>query len=77
MEWISKDNKLEKEFLFNNFINAFAFLTKVAIEAEKHNHHPEIYNIYNKVIIKLQTHSAGNVITEKDITLAKVIDNLL
>lgn len=74
MEWLTKDNKLVKEFLFKDFTEAFAFLTKVAIIAEKQNHHPEIYNVYNKVIISLQTHDAGNVVTEKDHKLAKAID---
>lgn len=74
MDWITKDNKLIKDFIFDDFISAFAFLTKVAIEAEKQNHHPEIYNVYNKVSISLQTHDAGNVITEKDYRLATAID---
>ena len=74
MDWITKDNKLEKEFVFKDFIDAFAFLTKVAFAAEKQNHHPEIYNVYDKVIISLQTHDAGNVVTEKDHKLAKTID---
>ncbi|MBK6273608.1 MAG: 4a-hydroxytetrahydrobiopterin dehydratase [Saprospirales bacterium] len=74
MDWITKDNKLEKEFVFKDFIDAFAFLAKVAIAAEKQNHHPEIFNVYNKVKISLQTHDAGNVVTEKDFTLAKTID---
>jgi len=74
MDWITKDNKLEKEFVFKDFIDAFAFLTKVAFAAEKQNHHPEIFNVYNKVKISLQTHDAGNVVTEKDYTLAKTID---
>jgi len=77
MNWITKDNKLTKEFLFNDFIEAFAFLTKVAIAAEKQNHHPEIYNVYNKVIISLQTHDAGNIVTEKDYTLANTIDTFI
>ena len=77
MEWITKDNKLIKEFVFDDFISAFAFLTKIAIEAEKQNHHPEIYNIYNKVSISLQTHDAGNVITEKDYRLAAAIDSFI
>lgn len=77
MDWVTKDNKLVKEFKFNDFIEAFSFLTKVAIVAEKQNHHPEIYNVYNKVIISLQTHDAGNVVTEKDYTLAKTIDAFL
>lgn len=74
MEWLTKDNKLVKEFTFKDFTEAFAFLTKVAIIAEKQNHHPEIYNVYNKVIISLQTHDAGNIVTEKDHKLAKAID---
>lgn len=77
MDWITKDNKLEKEFMFKDFVEAFSFLTKVAIVAEKQNHHPEIYNVYNKVKISLQTHDAGNIVTEKDYTLAKSIDGFL
>ena len=75
--WNTKDNKLEKEFIFKDFVAAFAFLTKIAIAAEKQNHHPEIYNVYNKVKISLQTHDAGNTVTEKDFTLAKTIDSLV
>jgi len=77
MNWLTKDNKLEKEFEFKDFTEAFAFLTKVAITAEKQNHHPEIYNVYNKVKISLQTHDAGDVVTEKDHKLAKAIDGFL
>ncbi len=77
MDWLTKDNKLVKEFKFKDFIDAFAFLTKVAFAAEKQNHHPEIYNVYNKVIISLQTHDAGNIVTEKDHKLAKTIDGLV
>jgi 4a-hydroxytetrahydrobiopterin dehydratase len=74
MNWITKDNKLVKEFKFKDFTEAFAFLTKVAFAAEKQNHHPELYNVYNKVIISLQTHDAGNLVTEKDHKLAETID---
>ncbi len=74
MVWISKDNKLEKTFVFKDFVHAFAFLTQVAFEAEKQQHHPEIFNVYNKVTLKLQTHDAGNIVTEKDYSLAKAID---
>ena len=77
MEWITKDNKLVREFKFKDFTHAFAFLTKVAFASEKQNHHPEIYNVYNKVIISLQTHDAGNVVTEKDHKLAQTIDGFL
>lgn len=77
MEWITKDNKLEKEFKFKDFVEAFSFLTKIAIVAEKQNHHPEIYNVYNKVKISLQTHDDGNSVTEKDYKLAETIDEFL
>ncbi len=77
MSWITKDNKLVKEFIFKDFVQAFAFLTKVAIEAEKQQHHPEIFNVYNRVIISLQTHDAGNMVTEKDYKLAAKIDALI
>ncbi|HOY42422.1 MAG TPA: 4a-hydroxytetrahydrobiopterin dehydratase [Chitinophagales bacterium] len=74
MNWITKDNKLVKEFKFKDFTEAFVFLTKVAFAAEKQNHHPELYNVYNKVTISLQTHDAGNLVTEKDHKLAETID---
>lgn len=77
MSWNTKDNKLVKEFHFTDFIHAFAFLTKVALLAEKQNHHPEIVNVYNKVVISLQTHDDGNIVTEKDHKLAEAIDALI
>ena len=55
----------KKTFVFKDFVHAFAFLTQVAFEAEKQQHHPEIFNVYNKVTLKLQTHDAGNIVTEK------------
>lgn len=75
--WQNVDNKLYKKFEFKNFIQAFGFLTKVAMEAEKANHHPTITNTYNKVEIWLTTHDAGNIITKKDQQLAQQIDDLL
>ncbi len=74
MGWVEKSDKLVKEYQFNDFREAWEFLTKVASLAEKHNHHPEIYNVYNRVVLKLQTHDAGNVVTDKDRDLAKAID---
>ncbi|MFK7904650.1 MAG: 4a-hydroxytetrahydrobiopterin dehydratase [Chitinophagales bacterium] len=74
--WQEQNNQLVREFQFKDFITAFAFLTKVAILAEKHNHHPEIYNVYNKVKLNLSTHDAGNIVTEKDRKLAAAIDEL-
>ncbi len=75
--WQEVDNKLYRQFEFEDFVSAFSFLTKIAIVSEKQNHHPEIHNVYNKVQIWLSTHDAGNVITEKDRTLAQSIDDML
>lgn len=72
--WIEKDNQLYQKFIFSNFIEAFAFMTKVAILAEKANHHPTWKNTWNSVEIWLTTHDKGNVITDKDISLSKSID---
>jgi 4a-hydroxytetrahydrobiopterin dehydratase len=74
--WEEKDNKLYRKFVFKNFSEAFAFMTRVAIEAEKMDHHPNWSNVWNTVEIWLNTHSAGNIVTEKDHQLAKRIDNL-
>ncbi len=76
MNWLAKDNKLTKTFEFKDFIEAFSFLSKVALLAEKIDHHPEIFNVYNKVVLSLQTHDAGNTITQKDYDLADAIDAL-
>jgi 4a-hydroxytetrahydrobiopterin dehydratase len=75
--WEEKDNQLYRQFVFNNFMDAFAFMTKVAMLAEKANHHPTWSNTWNRVEIWLSTHDAGNVVTDKDIDLSKAIDNLL
>jgi 4a-hydroxytetrahydrobiopterin dehydratase len=74
--WEEKNNALYKKFQFKNFSEAFAFMTRVAIEAEKMDHHPLWTNLYNTVEIWLSTHSAGNVVTEKDKKLANKIDSL-
>ena len=74
--WTEKDNKLQKSFKFSDFTEAFGFMTKVAIEAEKMNHHPEWSNVYNSVNIQLSTHDAGVIVTEKDHQLAEIIDKL-
>jgi 4a-hydroxytetrahydrobiopterin dehydratase len=75
--WEEKNNTLYREFEFSNFSEAFAFMTRVALEAEKMDHHPDWSNVYNKVEISLSTHSAGDIVTEKDRKLAKKIDGLL
>lgn len=76
MMWVEKKNKLYQKFEFKNFSEAFAFMTRVAIEAEKLNHHPEWKNVYNTVEIWLSTHDAGDVVTSKDEKLAKKIDGI-
>ena len=75
--WTEKENKLYRKFEFADFSEAFAFLTRVALEAEKMNHHPQIANTYNRVELWLNTHDAGDTITDKDHKLAKKIDGLL
>ena len=74
--WEEKNNTLYKKFEFKNFADAFAFMTKVALAAEKMDHHPLWTNVYNKVEIWLSTHDAGDIVTEKDHQLAKAIDKL-
>ena len=75
--WTNDNNILYKKFEFKNFSEAFAFMTRVAIEAEKMDHHPKWTNVYNKVEIWLSTHDAGNIITDKDTKLAAIIDGLI
>ena len=72
--WEEKNNTLYRKFQFKNFSEAFAFMTRVALEAEKMDHHPDWSNVYNTVEIRLSTHSAGNIVTEKDRKLASKID---
>ncbi len=72
--WELKDEKLQKSFKFTNFVEAFGFMTRIALEAERMNHHPEWSNVYNNVTIKLSTHDADG-ITDHDIKLAKIIDD--
>ncbi len=74
--WQTKDNCLFKKFEFKNFSEAFAFMTRVALAAEKMDHHPKWTNVWNTVEIWLSTHDAGDVVTEKDQKLAKKIDAL-
>lgn len=74
--WKERSNALHGQFVFENFVQAFGFMSSVAIIAEKQNHHPEWSNVYNKVKIKLTTHDAGNTITKKDIKLSKAIKKL-
>jgi len=73
--WSLLDDKLRREIKFENFVEAFGFMTSAAIESEKMNHHPEWFNVYNKVIVDLTTHSAGGV-TELDFELARKMNKL-
>jgi 4a-hydroxytetrahydrobiopterin dehydratase len=74
-EWSIENNKLHREFIFANFVEAFDFMSKVAILAEKANHHPEWFNVYAKVVVELTTHEAGG-ITQRDFSLAKQIEHI-
>ncbi len=75
--WTEQDNKLKATFKFNDFVEAFAFMTKVALIAEKMDHHPNWSNVYNTVVIELTTHDAGNTVTDRDHRLAKAISKLV
>lgn len=74
-EWKVVDGKLNRAFKFNSFVDAFAFLTKVAFAADKLDHHPELFNVYNRVVIDLATHDVDG-ISDLDIELAKKIDTI-
>lgn len=75
--WEEIDNKLRREFEFANFVEAFSFMTKVALISEKMDHHPNWSNVYNKVTIELTSHDKGNTVTERDKKLASAIDKLI
>lgn len=75
--WEEKNNTLYRKFEFKDFSQAFAFMTRVALAAEKMDHHPSWTNVYNTVEISLSTHSAGSTVTEKDRKLAQKIDALV
>jgi len=75
--WKETDNSLQKSFEFKNFSEAFGWMTRVALAAEKMNHHPEWTNVYNKVDVKLYSHDAGDIVTERDHKLAAIIDKLV
>lgn len=76
-DWVIENDKLVKEFTFPDFPSALSFLLRVGFEAEKQNHHPEIFNVWNKVTLKLCTHDAGNSITEKDYALAEAVEEIV
>ncbi|MDC0242659.1 4a-hydroxytetrahydrobiopterin dehydratase [Nitrosopumilus sp.] len=74
--WAIKDDKLHKEFQFDSFNQAFGFMTRAAMEIEKMNHHPEWFNVYNRITVDLTTHDAGG-ITNNDINLARILNSLV
>ena len=75
--WEYEDNRLGKTIEFANFKEAMAFMVRVAFAAEEQGHHPEWYNVYKTVAIQLSTHDADGKVTEKDVKLAKAIDEVL
>ena len=75
-EWSVKNDKLHKEFKFDNFNQAFGFMTRAAMEIEKMNHHPEWFNVYNRITVELTTHDAGG-ITKNDVNLARILNSLV
>lgn len=75
--WTEENNTLYRKFVFSDFSEAFAFMTRVAMEAEKAGHHPRWTNVWNTVEIWLNTHDAGDIVTQKDRALARKIDELL
>jgi len=74
--WSVVNEKLHKEIEFESFNQAFGFMTRAAMEIEKMNHHPEWFNVYNRIVIDLMTHDAGG-ITKNDINLARILNSLL
>jgi len=75
--WSEQNNTLYRKFEFKDFSEAFAFMTRVALEAEKMNHHPVWKNVWNQVEIWLSTHDAGDIVTDKDRKLSATIDALV
>ena len=74
--WVFKRDALTKTFKFGSFREALSFMTRVAFEAEELNHHPEWTNVYNRVVVRLNTHDAGNKVTAKDVELATRIQKI-
>lgn len=75
-DWRFNNNGIEKKFVFKNFNQALGFIVQVGVLAEKHNHHPELFNVYNRVDIRLSTHDA-NGLTDRDFDLAKAIEKIV
>ncbi len=75
--WTLENDMLSREFVFDDFVAAFGFMSRVALLAEKAEHHPNWQNVYNRVSIQLTTHDAGNTVTDKDLALAQAINGLV
>ena len=75
--WRHENDKIIKEFIFNDFKDALTFIIRLGFEAEQLNHHPEINNVYNRVSIGLQTHDVGNKVSIKDIEFARSIEKIV
>jgi len=73
--WSLKNAKLHREFMFRDFVSAFGFMTQSALVAEKLDHHPEWFNVYNRVEVELTTHDAGG-ITALDLKLARAMNEI-
>jgi 4a-hydroxytetrahydrobiopterin dehydratase len=74
--WLFKEAKLRKSFLFDNYRDAISFIVRLSYEADGQNHHPEVFNSYNRVEVFLNTHDAGGKVTKKDFDLALAIDGV-
>ena len=74
--WTWSEDKLKKTFAFQDFRRAMSFIVRISYEAEQRDHHPEIFNCYNRVELCLNTHDAGGKVTEKDFDLASTIDRV-
>ena len=74
--WTFVNDRVRKEFQFENFREAMSFILRVSYEAEQMDHHPEIFNCFNRVEISLNTHDAGGKVTEKDFSLANAIEKI-
>lgn len=75
--WTHEQNKLVRRVVCTDFVEALGLLVRIGVAAEKVDHHPELFNIYNRVTIGLCTHDAGDVVTEKDLSLAATLEGLI
>ncbi len=74
--WTHENDKLKKTFERQDFKDALSFIVRLGLHAECMDHHPELFNVYNRVVIELTTHDAGNKVTQKDVNLARAIESI-